>query len=87
MTENRDWQFFKYKILWNLASSRKWGRAYSRVENVSSGLPGDQIGSCRGVIEDLLKEGLLILHKKGECVSLNHRRKGEILTFLESFNK
>ena len=85
MVTQREWLEYKFKILWNLASSRKWGSSYTPIKNVSGGLPGDKIGYCLSVAEDLIKDRLLIPHKKGKCVSLNHRRKREILEFLDEF--
>lgn len=87
MTEANEWNYFKFKILWNLVSSKKWGANYARIVHVTSGLPGDKIGTCREVLDELVKEGLLFHHKKRKAVSLNYHRKRDIMSFLESFNE
>jgi len=74
---------YKFKILWNLYAHRKWGASYTPIENVTRGLPRDEVGACRAVIELLVKEGILLFHKKRKCVSLNVRKKKEIMEFLE----
>lgn len=80
-------EFYKFKILWKLVSHRKLGHNYTRFENVASGLPSDKIGACLEVAEQLLKERFLIPHKKGKFVSLNIKRKKEIMEFLDRFNE
>ena len=78
---------FKFKILWNLVTSRKWGNSYTPLRNVASGLPGDQVGACLEVARDLVKARILIPHKKGKCVSLNPKQKKHVVEFLESFEE
>jgi len=39
------------------------------------------------IAEQLLKERFLIPHKKGKFVSLNIKRKKEIMEFLDRFNE
>ena len=81
------WDQYKFKILWNLTGNPNWGANYTPIKNVARGLPSNEIGACLGVIKDLIKKGLLWPHKKGECVSLNVKRKKEIMEFLEGFNE
>jgi len=74
---------YRFKILWKLYTHRRWGASYTPIENVTRGLPGDEIGACRVVVEQLVREGILLFHKKRRCVSLNVRKKKEIVELLE----
>jgi len=82
-------EYFKFKILWNLVHSRprRWGASHTPIKNVAGGLPGDKIGACLEVAEELLKERVLLPHKNGKNVSLNPKRIKEIMEFLEGFNE
>jgi len=77
---------YKYKILWNLVHNRprRWGSSYTQIENVVSGVPRDEMGACLDVANQLVKEGFLLPHKKGKCVSLNVKKIKEINEFLDS---
>ena len=81
--------YLKFKILWNLAHSRPriWGASNTPIKNVTRGLPKDKIGACLSVAEKLIKERILLSHKKGKLVSLNVKKIKEIMEFLESFHE
>lgn len=83
MSEEEEW--FKFKILWNLKKKRRWGKKHTPIKNVTNGLPGDKIGDCLSVAQQLLKDRVLLPHKKGKNVSLNVRSKKEIEEFLASY--
>lgn len=82
-------QQLKFKILWKLYNHHYWGKRHTPIDNVPKGLPPHEKGICVDVIEDLLREGLLIRKKTkhGEDVSLNPAMASEIRRFLEEFEK
>jgi len=68
-------------------TKRKWGKNYTPIENVARGLPNDKTGDCLEIADQLLKDRILLSHKKGKCVSLNVKLKKIIMEFLENFDE
>lgn len=76
------------EVLWKLKRRKCWGRKYLPVDSLVSwigNLVKDNGKSVRRAIEDLIKKGILIPHKKGDTVSLNTRAKKEIYQILNEF--
>ena len=79
----------KFRIIWKLYHHHYIGGKHTAIENIPKGLPTSEHGACMGVVEDLVREGLLILKKTsyGMRVSLNKKRIKEIREWLEQFNE
>ncbi len=70
-------------ILFHLYRRKLWGASYTTKEKALSKLPKRLRGDGLEKIEDLTKQGLLLEHKGGECVSLNTKEKGKIMKILK----
>ena len=70
-------------ILSKLYRRSLWGKSYTTIENSLSKIPKHNRGKAEEILEELIKEGLLQLHKGGSCVSLNPSAKQEIEDRLE----
>ena len=81
----------KFKILWKLYHRGCWGKGHLAGRDVCKGLPSHEIGSCLGVLEDLVKQGLVRRrrHEHGDPYRyyLDRRRFREIRDFLELFSR
>jgi len=77
----------KFKVLWKLYHHHYWGKRHTPKNNLPKGLPPHERGPCLEVVEDLIRDGWLLIKKTkhGEDLSLNPRRANEIKRFLESF--
>lgn len=75
----------KAAILSLLEKKGRWGAHYLPLDTMINWLSrkvrrdGKRINRC---VEDLAKEGFLLLHKKGNTVSLNPSRSQEIVAFI-----
>lgn len=65
-------------ILFHLYRRKLWGSSYTPKERALSKIPKRKRKEGMEIIGKLKKEGLLIEHKKGECVSLNPKFKKKI---------
>jgi len=64
-----------------------WGARYLPLNSIINWLGGQIKNNGRRVrvcIEELVKEGYVLLHKKGETISLNPARSKEIIEFVKS---
>ena len=78
----------KAEVCWKLKRRRAWGDQYIPVDalvNWIGRLVKDDGDSVRGVINTMVKDGLLVQHKKGKAVSLNTRSKHEIEKLLRDY--
>ncbi len=76
----------KADIMYRLLRKTCWGAKYLPVDTLVNWI-GKQVKRdgkrASKVIDDLHKEGYLLLHKRGEMVSLNPARSKEIAQFVE----
>lgn len=86
--ENEAYNKYKFKILWKLYDHHYIGKRHTPIENLPKGLPPHEYGACSSVVEDLIKERLLLPKKTGHGldVSLNPRRIKEIREFLDKYS-
>lgn len=64
-----------------------WGGKYKPRDSVKKWIEGKIKRNGKRVekiIDGLIKEGLLLSHKGGETVSLNPKRKGDIINTIET---
>lgn len=67
-----------------------WGGRYKPYDSVKGWIVGKIKNDGKRVekiLNELIKEGLLISHKEGETVSLNPERKGDIVNTIEHILK
>lgn len=76
------------EILYKLKRRRCWGERYLPVDSLVSWI-GNQVlrdgQEVRDAIDDLIKHGLLIPRKKGQTVSLNPLRIGDVNACLRKY--
>lgn len=73
-------------IFLKLAREKKWGGSYRPKDSVIRWIEGrlKKDGKrIRKIIKQLIKEGLLLEKKSGEVISLNPKRKGDIINTIE----
>ncbi len=75
----------KAKILWRLYRRRYIGGRHTDVKNLRKGFPKDKYDIVDEVINELIREGLLVVKPThyGKHVSLNPRRLVEIRKIIE----
>lgn len=76
----------KADIMNRLLRRNCWGSKYLPVDRLVNWMAGKVKPDgkrVRKLIRQLLNESFLILHKKGETVSLNSARSGEIIEFIK----
>ncbi|MEM3874065.1 MAG: hypothetical protein QXU45_02915 [Candidatus Bathyarchaeia archaeon] len=80
----------KADIMNRLLRRNCWGAKYLPLDTLVNWLAmkikpdGKRV---RMLIKQLVNEGFLILHKKGETVSLNSAKSGEIIEYIKKFLK
>ncbi|MEM2631360.1 MAG: hypothetical protein QXE00_02200 [Candidatus Bathyarchaeia archaeon] len=80
----------KADIMNKLLRRNCWGAKYLPVDTLVNWLAGKVKPDgkrVRKLIRQLVNEGFLILHKKGETVSLNSAKSGEIIEYIRKFLK
>lgn len=73
-------------IFHKLRRRGKWGGSYKPRDSVKRWIEGriKRDGKrVESILDGLIKEGLLLSHKGGETVSLNPKRKGDIINTIE----
>lgn len=63
-----------------------WGGKYKPYDSVKRWIEGkikNDGKRVESILEGLIKEGLLLSHKGGETVSLNPKRKGDIINTIK----
>lgn len=73
----------KGKILFKMSRHGKYNESHTAIENLHKGFPGHEIGRVKSIVEQMMREGLLILKPTsyGEQVSIN-LEKVESVKFL-----
>jgi len=64
----------------------KWGPIHTSKENALKGIPSHDIGAAKDILEEAIKEGFLVPKHTGygDHVSLNFKKKGEIMAIIAS---
>lgn len=73
-------------VLHKLRRRGIWGGKYKPYDSVKRWIAGkvkDDGKRIEGILDELIKEGLLLSHKGGKTVSLNPKRKGDIINTIE----
>ncbi len=75
-----DFRKIRIKIIRTLYSLGKWKSNHLLIKNLESGFPKHEMKKVKGVIVELIKDGILIMKPTlhGKAVSLNIKKKGEI---------
>lgn len=77
----------KASVLSFLEKKGRWGAKYFPLDTLVRWLgrkikrDGKRVKKC---VEDLVKEGYILLHKGGEAISLNPAKSKEIIEFVKS---
>lgn len=73
-------------VLHKLRRRGIWGGKYKPYDSVKRWIVGkvkDDGKRIEGILDNLIKEGLLLSHKRGGTVSLNPKRKGDIINTIK----
>jgi hypothetical protein len=73
----------KGRILHKLSRWRKFGASYTDRRDSVKGLPPHFIGLK--LVEEMIKDNLLIAHKGGKCVSINLDQRKEVERLINLF--
>ena len=80
----------KADIMYRLIRKHRWGANYFPVYTLVNWLSkqikknGKRVRKC---IEDLVKNGYILLHKKGKTISLNPAKRKDILEYVRKTMK
>lgn len=85
--KDENYNKYKFKVLWKLYHHHYIGKRHTPIENVPKGLPRHEYGACQGVVQNLIKEGILTPKKTGHGldVSINSKRIKEVKEFLDKY--
>ena len=77
----------KGKILHKLTRLGKFEHSHTSIDNLPKGFPSDIRGKVKDMIKELKKEGILLSKPTsyGEEVSINVKKKEEIMHYIEIF--
>ncbi len=77
----------KGKILHKMSRLGKFQASHTAIENLHKGFPGHEIGRVKRIVEQMKREGLLILKPTsyGEQVSINLKKRDEVLRLISIF--
>ena len=77
----------KGKILHKLTRLGKFKHNHTSIDNLPKGFPGDLRGRVKGLVEELIKEGILFMKPTsyGFEVSVNPEKKEKIMDYIEQF--
>lgn len=77
----------KGKILHKLTRLGKFKHSHTSIDNLPKGFPGDLRGRIKGLVEELIKEGILFVKPTGYGVevSVNPEKKERIIYYIETF--
>ncbi len=75
----------KIRIVRKLNQWEAYGGAYKNVQRLKQGLPSHMrdMTLIDKAVKGLHQEGIVILHKKNTCISLNPHEKEKIRKYLE----
>ena len=77
----------KGKILEKLVRFRKFMASYTQKRDAVNGMPPHFVHLGLSLIDDMVKDGILIEHKNRECVSINLEHIEEVNRLRELFLK
>jgi len=82
----RDLLAHKIRIIRKLNQWEAYGGAYKNIKRLKQGLPSymRDMTIINKAIKELHKEGIIILHKKNTCISLNTHEKDKIKKYLNA---
>ena len=78
---NQDYQKIKKNIIKRLYSNQAFSKGHLLYERLTSGIPSHLTGFVKDVLEDLIKEGLVLHYgrtKYGDAYQLNIKKIKEI---------
>ncbi|MCR6691421.1 MAG: hypothetical protein MRT15_03445 [archaeon YNP-LCB-003-016] len=76
----------KADLMYRLLRKHCWGAKYLPLDTLINWMSKQIIRDGRRVrrcVEDLTKEGYILLHKRGKAISLNPTRSREILEYIK----
>lgn len=65
-------------IIRKLVKRDAWGNTYINKHLAMKGILRHLLGFVDEILDELWREGIVIYHKRKECISLNTKRKGRI---------
>ena len=82
-----DIKSIKLDILYKLWRNRCFGRGHMLIDNVLRGFPRDKINEFRDALDELVKDGVLIIKKTrhGDAVFINPRKRVLIRELLKEY--
>jgi len=80
-------RWIKDRIFKKLLKRDAWENVYVPYQYVFDFMPGHLKGTAKQVLEQLVREDFLLLHKGGVCVSLNSRRMDKIWDYVKTYNR
>jgi len=82
-----DIKSIKLDILYKLWRNRCFGRGHMLIDNVLRGFPRDKINEFRDALDELVKDGILIIKKTrhGDAVFINPRKRVLIRELLKEY--
>lgn len=78
---NQEYSKIRKTIIKKLYAKRAWGKGHLLFERFQSGIPKHLYGFVKVILDDLVKEGLVIYYgptKYGKAYHLNINKKQEI---------
>ena len=75
----------KGKILDKLSRWRKFGASYTDKRDAVKGLPPHLAGKGLKLVDEMVKDGLLLMWKIGKCVSINLEMRNEVERLIKLF--
>ena len=77
----------KLDILYKLWRNRCFGKGHMLIDNVLRGFPRDKINEFRDALDELVKDGVLIIKKTrhGDAVFINPRKRVLIRDLLKEY--
>ncbi len=82
-----DIKSIKLDILYKLWRNRCFGRGHMLIDNVLRGFPRDKINEFRDALDELVKDGILIIKKTrhGDAVFINPIKRVLIRDLLKEY--
>ncbi|MFH1424622.1 MAG: hypothetical protein ABIG20_02965 [archaeon] len=76
------YNWIKYLILRRMLRDHIWDGAYRPLQKFLGSIKGHEKGFALEILNDLIKEGILLSHKGSACISLSTQKKREIEEFI-----
>jgi len=77
----------KGKILDKLARWKKFGASYTDKRDAVKGLPPHLTGKGLKLVDEMIKDRLLLTWKVGKCVSVNLKMRNEVERLIKLFSE